>query len=374
MLPPREPIPVAQYSPSFAGGMDGTINPSVRPWPLRCSGFRKPLLTCPTAFSLSKILHCLVNLEIGSHLPFSASINDTGDHAMDLDVFEDEDERDDSSASGQTTDSALTSGTLTPITTIGSVASDGQGEPPIPIVSPIPQVSRTPRAARRRRVRHRSPIARGAGGRKKNPKMRRPKLDAYQNTLPFEFNLNLPPVPAPGLEIPRYAGLINENDFNLVFYSYISGLAGPKVYKAAVSLELARQVRQCLKKPWDCRIGTTQFRNWVRRRFVLEEDPTGDHQDGMQGDRLLFKCRYSNMIVALREDFYRLLTDAHAQTGHGGRDRVMEWLKTRNIGWLSKDLVGKFTNCCPTCQPEKASAFLTQQRAAVELSRSEWAL
>lgn len=62
--------------------------------------------------------------------------------------------------------------------------------------------------------------------------------------------------------------------------------------------------------------------------FSLADDPEGDKMDGMGGKYLV----HDNRRVAVVEDFYRLLTQAHA--GHGGRDKVMR-LVSRLSTWYS---------------------------------------
>lgn len=121
---------------------------------------------------------------------------------------------------------------------------------------------------------------------------------------------------------------MTEYQFSLVVYAFINGMSEQKQYKSIINHRLAVFIRRCMDEgtPESECAGT--FKYWARKMFSLADDPEGDKMDGMGGKYLV----HDNRRVAVVEDFYRLLTQAHA--GHGGRDKVMR-LVSRLSTWYS---------------------------------------
>ena len=56
------------------------------------------------------------------------------------------------------------------------------------------------------------------------------------------------------------------------------------------------------------------------------------------------------------ESMYDILMEAHTETGHGGRDRVLHRLKERRIINVTRDIVEEFLPLCRECQENKPFA------------------
>lgn len=57
-------------------------------------------------------------------------------------------------------------------------------------------------------------------------------------------------------------------------------------------------------------------------------------------------------MIAL-EDFYGKLLEAHLQTGHGGRDKMIYYSREKWV--VTKDACNIFTTCCQTCNRKRAA-------------------
>ncbi len=56
------------------------------------------------------------------------------------------------------------------------------------------------------------------------------------------------------------------------------------------------------------------------------------------------------------EAMYNILLEAHIETGHGGRDRILHRLKERKILNITREIVEDFVNLCSECQSKKSFA------------------
>jgi len=56
------------------------------------------------------------------------------------------------------------------------------------------------------------------------------------------------------------------------------------------------------------------------------------------------------------EAMYDVLLEAHTETGHGGRDKMVHRLKERKIVNVTRDIVEEFVNLCRDCQENKPFA------------------
>ncbi|KAI9933373.1 hypothetical protein MW887_007846 [Aspergillus wentii] len=62
--------------------------------------------------------------------------------------------------------------------------------------------------------------------------------------------------------------------------------------------------------------------------------------------------------VAIREKLFKILTKAHQQCQHGGRDKTSAQVR-RIYSWVPKELISRFVKICPTCQVRRGSSRLT---------------
>lgn len=174
-------------------------------------------------------------------------------------------------------------------------------------------------------------IANNSSG--KNTSMIRPQLAHYNNTLPITFILMRPPIYKPALNSRNVPGQMTLNQFNQVFWTFLTTLSLQKRFKAVVNLPLSRVIRHALLAPPKQAgpKGASQFRYWARNTFSLQKKAEKDKGDGMKGDRL----EHEGRTVAVREEFYELLTRAHApgEDGkHVGRDKAMAEVR---FAWIT---------------------------------------
>ncbi|GAA5827634.1 hypothetical protein JCM11251_001764 [Rhodosporidiobolus azoricus] len=82
-----------------------------------------------------------------------------------------------------------------------------------------------------------------------------------------------------------------------------------------------------------------QFRHWIRENFDFDSRS---------------RIVQHRKPVAVWEDFYDILVDAHKRAKHGGRDKTWKVL-SKKWGKLPKELVTQFVELCPTCAPKKTN-------------------
>jgi hypothetical protein len=99
-------------------------------------------------------------------------------------------------------------------------------------------------------------------------------------------------------------------DFNEEMVGYLMKLSDKKKEKALLSQKMYDEVLRVLHDPTDVKIGTAQFRFWVKKTFNLTT--FGGDNIICQGDR----------PVAVKEQIYEVLIHCHAAAGHGGRDKT----------------------------------------------------
>ena len=153
----------------------------------------------------------------------------------------------------------------------------------------------------------------------------RPLPYRFNNTLPITFVLALPPYRNQFSNDPRPDGQMTEYEFSLVRYGFINQMSEQKRFKSVINHELAVYIRRCMNEGTPESGCAGSFKYWAKKMFSLEDDPAGDRLDGMGGKYLV----HDNRRVAIVEDFYELLTQAHQGTQHGGRDKVMRLVSKR---------------------------------------------
>ncbi|KAG1119959.1 hypothetical protein G6F42_012857 [Rhizopus arrhizus] len=57
---------------------------------------------------------------------------------------------------------------------------------------------------------------------------------------------------------------------------------------------------------------------------------------------------HDNKPVAMREQIYDILVNAHKEAHHGGRDKTSAIVRNQ-FSWIPKELVARFVRQCPTC-------------------------
>ncbi|KAI6118925.1 hypothetical protein EDD16DRAFT_1480654, partial [Pisolithus croceorrhizus] len=150
--------------------------------------------------------------------------------------------------------------------------------------------------------------------------------------------------------------------------AYLANLAPRKRAKALITQAMFDQIWEVLWQPDVTRIGTPQFRFWVRKMFRLVNVQGGgsrigqawraSHNNPENGTNSKGKARKSedfppvvlheNRPVAIMEQMYEVLCYCHGSAQHGGRDKTCAVVR-EHYSWVPKELVAQFVKVCPTC-------------------------
>lgn len=139
--------------------------------------------------------------------------------------------------------------------------------------------------------------------------------------------------------------------FDELMESYVNELSVKKQDKALISARRAQQIRAVLNDPKDTSVGSAQFRFWVKKMFKLEPD------DSRVPDDRRWIC-HEGKPVAIREKLFKILTRAHEECKHGGRDKTSAEVR-RIYSWVPKELISRFVKICPTCQVRRGGSHLS---------------
>ncbi|KAL2802898.1 hypothetical protein BJX63DRAFT_440524 [Aspergillus granulosus] len=151
--------------------------------------------------------------------------------------------------------------------------------------------------------------------------------------------------------IPPLEGFPNVKEFDKLVKSYVDDLSVKKQDKALIHAKRARNIRTVLIDPKDTAIESAQFRFWVKKMFKLQA-VGGNTSDGTK-----MIC-HEGKPVAIREKLFKILTTAHQQCQHGGRDKTSAQVR-QIYSWVPKELISRFVKICPTCQVRRGGTRLT---------------
>ncbi|KAJ5775967.1 uncharacterized protein N7511_000978 [Penicillium nucicola] len=151
--------------------------------------------------------------------------------------------------------------------------------------------------------------------------------------------------------IPALDGFPDVKEFDQLMQNYVNDLSVKKQDKALIHAKRARNIRTVLIDPKDTAVESAQFRFWVKKMFKLQAMGTGTPD-----------CRkmicHEGKPVAIREKLFKILTKAHQQCQHGGRDKTSAQVR-RIYSWVPKELISRFVKICPTCQVRRGGSRLT---------------
>ena len=104
-------------------------------------------------------------------------------------------------------------------------------------------------------------------------------------------------------------------DFDELLNEYVMSLSEKKRDKALIGQVRYNNISAVLRDPKCTTIESAQFRFWAKKMFVLEfqEDENG---------RTSQVVMHEGKPVAIREQLFGILTTAHIQCQHGGRDKT----------------------------------------------------
>ncbi|KAI9261784.1 hypothetical protein EDC94DRAFT_540963 [Helicostylum pulchrum] len=124
-------------------------------------------------------------------------------------------------------------------------------------------------------------------------------------------------------------------EFQGIINDYLGNLSPKKRDKALVDHARYCLIQDVLKNPRNTLISTAQFRFWVKKMFQLQP---GSYD---------LVC-HDNKPVAMKEQIYDILVNAHKEAHHGGRDKTSAIVRNQ-FSWIPKELVARFVRQCPTC-------------------------
>ncbi|KAL9111557.1 MAG: hypothetical protein Q9227_004045 [Pyrenula ochraceoflavens] len=194
---------------------------------------------------------------------------------------------------------------------------------------------------------------------------------------------------------PPLPGYPAVNDFDAIVKNYIEDLSPKKRDKALITSQKARSIRYSLIEKKGTAVESAQFRFWARKMFKFSPED----------DKLPYekkKIVHDEKPVAIREKLFKILTKAHEQCNHGGRDKtsgqvrhVYSWyvkegyqvfdrsaakdhIRTGCILVASaydeyrvpKELIARYVKICPTCRSRRGTAGLTPPHSRHSSPRS----
>ncbi|KAJ5794438.1 hypothetical protein N7457_001037 [Penicillium paradoxum] len=148
--------------------------------------------------------------------------------------------------------------------------------------------------------------------------------------------------------IPAPSGFPDVKEFDQLMQNYVEDLSVKKQDKALIYAKRARNIKTVLIDPKDTAVESAQFRFWVKKMFKLQ---------AVGSDHKKMIC-HEGKPVAIREKLFKILTRAHQQCQHGGRDKTSAQVR-RIYSWVPKELISRFVKICPTCQVRRGGSRLT---------------
>ncbi|KAJ5134089.1 hypothetical protein N7526_005454 [Penicillium atrosanguineum] len=163
--------------------------------------------------------------------------------------------------------------------------------------------------------------------------------------------------------VPPLDGFPDVREFDRLMQSYVDDLSVKKQDKALIHARRARNIRTVLIDPKDTAVESAQFRFWVKKMFKLQTVGMGT------ADCRKMIC-HEGKPVAIREKLFKILTKAHQQCQHGGRDKTSAQVR-RIYSWVPKELISRFVKICPTCQVRRGGSRLTPPNSRLGSPRLE---
>ncbi|KAJ5343358.1 uncharacterized protein N7506_003182 [Penicillium brevicompactum] len=173
--------------------------------------------------------------------------------------------------------------------------------------------------------------------------------------------------------VPPLSGFPDVKEFDQLMQNYVEDLSIKKQDKALIYAKRARNIRTVLIDPKDTAVESAQFRYKLSKtsldeNALLTTSDSGSRkcsnykQWGLEHRIIATKNRkmicHEGKPVAIREKLFKILTKAHQQCQHGGRDKTSAQVR-RIYSWVPKELISRFVKICPTCQVRRGGSRLT---------------
>ncbi|OAL37889.1 hypothetical protein AYO20_02722 [Fonsecaea nubica] len=115
--------------------------------------------------------------------------------------------------------------------------------------------------------------------------------------------------------LPPLEGYPDVHEFDELMKRYVQDLSPKKQDKALIHARRAANIKHVLIDKKTTAIESAQFRFWVKKMFTLQPN------DSKIPEHLRKIC-HEGKPVAVREKLFKILTKAHKQCQHGGRDKT----------------------------------------------------
>jgi hypothetical protein len=112
-------------------------------------------------------------------------------------------------------------------------------------------------------------------------------------------------------------------EFHVLLNEYITSLSEKKRDKALIGMARYQNIHAVLKDPKCTTIESAQFRFWAKKMFTMEVFSDGHSQ-----------VLHEGKPVAIKEDLFMILTNAHVQCQHGGRDKTSSQVRKYYSWWV----------------------------------------
>jgi hypothetical protein len=114
-----------------------------------------------------------------------------------------------------------------------------------------------------------------------------------------------------------------------------------KRQKALIDSKTYLEILDILREPNNTDLASPQFRFWVRKTFLLDESvsPAEKSEDGSPKS---WVALHDGKRVALREELYAIICEAHEKCGHGGRDTTLKEVKSSqllHVAFMNNDIL-----------------------------------
>ncbi|EFP77155.1 hypothetical protein PGT21_011586 [Puccinia graminis f. sp. tritici] len=154
--------------------------------------------------------------------------------------------------------------------------------------------------------------------------------------MPSDFATQIGVTRLPNLTGDGRDGFPSRAQHDWCVAQYLGEMCEKKRGKALIDKNLYDRILAVCFDDSNKKTETAQFRWWVRRTFKLYSEPHGHY------------LMHENRPIAVKEQIYDILVYAHAECGHGGRDKTSAAVR-RYFSWIPKDVVSRFVSVCPGC-------------------------
>ncbi|KAI7962904.1 hypothetical protein MJO28_000998 [Puccinia striiformis f. sp. tritici] len=154
--------------------------------------------------------------------------------------------------------------------------------------------------------------------------------------MPSDFATQIGVTRLPNLTGDGRDGFPSRAQHDWCVAQYLGEMCEKKRGKALIDKNLYDRILAVCFDDTNKKTETAQFRWWVRRTFKLYSEPHGHY------------LMHENRPIAVKEQIYDILVYAHAECGHGGRDKTSAAVR-RYFSWIPKDVVSRFVSVCPGC-------------------------